>query len=511
MAKQEKINKKEAKKASKQQKVKAKAKPVKPAAVLKPAPKPVPKKPAPKKPAPKPVVKPAPVKPVSKKKPAAGKPVPKVQPAPKKPVPQKPAPKPVPKPAPKQQTPLVKPAVKPAVAPPAKVIQKPVPVPVPAPVIVPIVPVVPVSEAVPPPSPFAGIFSKTEIEAIFIRFLDLGKKHDYINEDNMLMSFVENGANAEDIQRALGIFKSEGVFVKQSSELHREREDIIEKIMSDASVDDPVKIYLRDIGRHTLLNSEEEFEVAKKMTEGDESARMKLNQANLRLVVHIAKRYVGRTSLQFLDLIQEGNIGLMKAVEKFDYRKGFRFSTYATWWIRQSITRAMADQSRIIRIPVHMVETINRLLKATRVLQQDLGREPTVAELAIELNMTIERIEEIRRISQDTTSIDSPLGEDGDGVVGDTIADTNIAEPTEKAYGVMLKEQLLAVINSLTPREQKVIRLRYGIDDAKPRTLEEVGREFSVTRERIRQIEAKALRKLRNPNRTRRLRDFIEE
>ena len=358
-------------------------------------------------------------------------------------------------------------------------------------------------------------FSKPEMEALLKRFTELGKKHEYINEDNLLMSFVENGATAHDVQKAIFMLKKEGVFIKQSSEIDREREDIIEKIMSDASVDDPVKIYLRDIGRHALLTGMEELDIAKRLAEGNDEerneARIKLNQSNLRLVVHIAKRYVGRTSLQFLDLIQEGNIGLMKAVEKFDYTKGFRFSTYATWWIRQSITRAMADQSRIIRIPVHMVETINRLLKTTRLLQQDLGREPTTAELAAEMGMTPERIEEIRRISQDTTSIDSPLGEDGDGVVADTIADTTIAEPTQSAYSVMLKEQLLAVINSLTPREQKVIRLRYGIDDAKPRTLEEVGREFKVTRERIRQIEAKALRKLRNPNRTRRLRDFIEE
>lgn len=354
-------------------------------------------------------------------------------------------------------------------------------------------------------------FSKPEIELVLNRFIELGLKNEYINEDNLLMSLVESEATADDVQKAMHIVKKQGIFIKSSTEGEREREDIIEKIMSDASVDDPVKIYLRDIGRVPLLTSEEELDVARRMSEGDMSARKKLNEANLRLVVHIAKRYVGRTSLQFLDLIQEGNIGLMKAVEKFDYRKGFRFSTYATWWIRQSITRAMADQSRTIRIPVHMVETINKLLKATRLLQQDLGREPTVIELAEKLETTPDRIEEIRRISQDTTSIDSPLGEDGDGVVGDTIADTTIAEPTDNAYAIMLKEQLLSVIDSLTPREQKVIRLRYGIDDAKPRTLEEVGREFKVTRERIRQIEAKALRKMRNPNRTKRLKDFIEE
>jgi len=358
-------------------------------------------------------------------------------------------------------------------------------------------------------------WSKPEVELLIKRFSDLGKKNNYINEDNLIMTFVEGGATAHDVQKAMYVLKSEGIFIKQTSEDDREREDVIEKIMLDASIDDPVKIYLRDIGRHALLTGAEELETAKKMADGNDQerneARQKLNQSNLRLVVHIAKRYVGRTSLQFLDLIQEGNIGLMKAVEKFDYTKGFRFSTYATWWIRQSITRAMADQSRIIRIPVHMVETINRLLKATRLLQQDLGRDPTVQELAKELNLTPERIEEIRRISQDTTSIDSPLGDDGEGVVMDTIADTTIQEPTQSAYGVMLKEQLLAVIGGLTPREQKVIRLRYGIDDGKPRTLEEVGREFKVTRERIRQIEAKALRKLRNPTRTKRLKDFLEE
>ena len=354
-------------------------------------------------------------------------------------------------------------------------------------------------------------FSKPEMELVLKRFIELGIKNEYVNEDNVLMSFVESEATASDVQKAMYLIKKQGIFIKQTTEVERERVDIIEKIMSDASVDDPVKIYLRDIGRVALLTGAEELEIAKRMSEGDQAARKKLNEANLRLVVHIAKRYVGRTSLQFLDLIQEGNMGLMKAVEKFDYRKGFRFSTYATWWIRQSITRAMADQSRTIRIPVHMVETINKLLKATRLLQQDLGREPTILELAEKLETTPDRIEEIKRISQDTTSIDSPLGEDGDGVVGDTIADTTIAEPTENAYSIMLKEQLLSVIDSLTPREQKVIRLRYGIDDAKPRTLEEVGREFKVTRERIRQIEAKALRKMRNPNRTRRLKDFIEE
>ncbi|MCL2228947.1 MAG: sigma-70 family RNA polymerase sigma factor [Firmicutes bacterium] len=358
-------------------------------------------------------------------------------------------------------------------------------------------------------------WSKPEYEALYKRFCDLGKSHGYINEDNLVMSFVESGATARDVQKSLFLLSKEGVFVKKATEDDREREDVIERIMSDASVDDPVKIYLRDIGKHALLTGAEELAIAKRLAEGTDEekhdARMRLNQSNLRLVVHISKRYVGRTSLAFLDLIQEGNIGLMKAVEKFDYTKGFRFSTYATWWIRQSITRAMADQSRIIRVPVHMVETINRLLKTTRMLQQDLGREPTVEEIAKEMNLTQARIEEIRRITQDTTSIDSPLGDDGDGTVADTIADTTIEGPMQNAYGAMLKEQLLAVISGLTPREQKVIRLRYGIDDGRARTLEEVGREFKVTRERIRQIEAKAIRKLRNPGRTKRLKDFLED
>ncbi|MDR1917986.1 MAG: sigma-70 family RNA polymerase sigma factor, partial [Christensenellaceae bacterium] len=317
-------------------------------------------------------------------------------------------------------------------------------------------------------------------------------------------------ATATDVEKAKSVLIANGVTIKHISEDEKMRLDSIEKMMLDASVDDPVKIYLRDIGRYQLLTAEEEVEIAKRMGDGDEEARMRLNQCNLRLVVHIAKRYIDRTPLKFLDLIQEGNIGLMKAVEKFDYKKGFRFSTYATWWIRQSITRAMADQSRIVRLPVHMVETINRLLKTTKLLQQELGREPMEEEIAIRMELEPERIREIKRISQDTTSIDTPLGDDGDGTIMDTVADTTVVQPEDDAYKKMLKTQLLAIIAGLTPREQKVVRMRYGLDDGRARTLEEVGREFKVTRERIRQIEAKALRKLRNPNRQRRLRDFIE-
>ncbi len=350
---------------------------------------------------------------------------------------------------------------------------------------------------------------RPEINILIKRFLELGRNRE-INEDNLTMALIEHDATAVDVEKAKQILVANGVVIKKVNEDEKLRTDAIEKLISEASVDDPIKIYLRDIGRYKLLTAEEEVEIAKRMAIGDEEAKKILNQSNLRLVVHIAKRYVDRTPLKLLDLIQEGNLGLMKAVEKFDYSKGFRFSTYATWWIRQSITRAMADQSRIVRLPVHMVETINRLLKTTKVLQQELGREPSTAELAERMEVSEDKIEEIRRISQDTTSIDSPLGDEGDGTIMDTIADPTIMLPEDETYKKGLKTQLLSIIASLTPREQKVIRLRYGLDDGRPRTLEEVGHLFEVTRERIRQIEAKALRKLRNPNRTRRLKDFVE-
>ena len=350
---------------------------------------------------------------------------------------------------------------------------------------------------------------RPEINVLVKRFMELGKNRE-INEDNLTMALIEHDATAVDVEKAKQILAAAGVVIKKVNEDEKMRTDAIEKLISEASVDDPIKIYLRDIGRYKLLTAEEEVEIAKRMAVGDEEAKKILNQSNLRLVVHIAKRYVDRTPLKLLDLIQEGNLGLMKAVEKFDYSKGFRFSTYATWWIRQSITRAMADQSRIVRLPVHMVETINRLLKTTKVLQQELGREPSTAELAARMEVSEYKIEEIRRISQDTTSIDSPLGDEGDGTIMDTIADPTIMLPEDETYKKGLKTQLLSIIASLTPREQKVIRLRYGLDDGRPRTLEEVGHLFEVTRERIRQIEAKALRKLRNPNRTRRLKDFVE-
>ena len=350
---------------------------------------------------------------------------------------------------------------------------------------------------------------KPELLELIKRFMEPGRSRE-ISEDTLTMTLIEHDATAVDVEKAKQILTASGIVVKKVNDDEKMRVGAIEKMISEASVDDPIKIYLRDIGRYKLLTAEEEVDIAKRMAAGDEEAKQILNQSNLRLVVHIAKRYVDRTPLKLLDLIQEGNLGLMKAVEKFDYSKGFRFSTYATWWIRQSITRAMADQSRIVRLPVHMVETINRLLKTTKVLQQELGREPTTSELAERMEVSEDKIEEIRRISQDTTSIDSPLGDEGDGTIMDTIADSTIIQPEDETYKKGLKEQLLSILSSLTPREQKVIRLRYGLDDGRPRTLEEVGHLFKVTRERIRQIEAKALRKLRNPNRTRRLRDFVE-
>lgn len=275
------------------------------------------------------------------------------------------------------------------------------------------------------------------------------------------------------------------------------------------NVDDPVRMYLKEIGKIPLLTGDEEIELAQRMEEGDEIAKKKLAEANLRLVVSIAKRYVGRGML-FLDLIQEGNLGLMKAVEKFEYRKGFKFSTYATWWIRQAITRAIADQARTIRIPVHMVETINKLVRVQRQLVQELGRDPTPEEIGNEMSLDVERVREIMKIAQEPVSLETPIGEEEDSHLGDFIPDEDVLAPADAATFTMLREQLIEVLDSLTPREQKVLRLRFGLDDGRARTLEEVGKEFEVTRERIRQIEAKALRKLRHPSRSKKLKDFLE-
>ena len=292
-----------------------------------------------------------------------------------------------------------------------------------------------------------------------------------------------------------------------------EEEDIKKEDLSvpkGIAVDDPVRMYLKEIGKIPLLTAEEEIELAKRMEAGDEEAKKELAEANLRLVVSIAKRYVGRGML-FLDLIQEGNLGLMKAVEKFDYTKGYKFSTYATWWIRQSITRAIADQARTIRIPVHMVETINKLVRVQRQLVQELGRDPSPDEIAKEMNMEVEKVREIMKIAQEPVSLETPIGEEEDSHLGDFIEDENALAPADAATFIMLREQLIEVLDTLTPREQKVLRLRFGLDDGRARTLEEVGKEFDVTRERIRQIEAKALRKLRHPSRSKKLKDFLEE
>ena len=288
-----------------------------------------------------------------------------------------------------------------------------------------------------------------------------------------------------------------------------ELDNIDLSVPEGVSIEDPVRMYLKEIGKVSLLSADEEIELAKRMEKGDEAAKKRLAEANLRLVVSIAKRYVGRGML-FLDLIQEGNLGLIKAVEKFDYRKGYKFSTYATWWIRQAITRAIADQARTIRIPVHMVETINKLIRVSRQLLQELGREPTPEEIAEEMDMPVDRVREILKISQEPVSLETPIGEEEDSHLGDFIQDDNVPVPADAAAFTLLKEQLVEVLSTLTDREQKVLRLRFGLDDGRARTLEEVGKEFNVTRERIRQIEAKALRKLRHPSRSRKLKDYLD-
>ena len=299
------------------------------------------------------------------------------------------------------------------------------------------------------------------------------------------------------------------MLVTEEDDVEVDMEKIDLSVPDGISIEDPVRMYLKEIGKVPLLSADEEIELAKRMSEGDEDAKKRLAEANLRLVVSIAKRYVGRGML-FLDLIQEGNLGLIKAVEKFDYQKGFKFSTYATWWIRQAITRAIADQARTIRIPVHMVETINKLIRVSRQLLQELGREPMPEEIAKEMDMPVERVREILKISQEPVSLETPIGEEEDSHLGDFIQDDNVPVPAEAAAQTLLKEQLNEVLDTLTEREQKVLRLRFGMNDGRARTLEEVGKEFDVTRERIRQNEAKALRKLRHPSRSRKLRDYLD-
>lgn len=342
-------------------------------------------------------------------------------------------------------------------------------------------------------------------QSLYEKLLDVGKKKGTLNEEDIVLQFMKYDATAKETQEVIDLLKKNGVKVVDTV-----TEEIdFDKLASQVSVDDPVKMYLKDIGKAPLLTAEQEVELAKRILDGDEQAKAQLCESNLRLVISIAKKYTGK-NMHLLDLIQEGNIGLIKAVKKFDYTKGFRFSTYATWWIRQSITRAMADQARTIRIPVHMVETINRLGRVSKRLVQELGREPTVEELAKELDMSVERVGEIQKIALDPISLESPIGEEEDSKIADFIEDETGVSPVESATRSMLKGQLLAVIDTLTPREQKVIRLRYGLDDGYPKTLEQVGQEFNVTRERIRQIEAKALRKLRNPTRSKKLKDFCD-
>ena len=322
-----------------------------------------------------------------------------------------------------------------------------------------------------------------------------------------ILDFLE--ANNIDVLRITDDDVDDEMLLDVDDEDEIEVEKIDLSVPDGVSIEDPVRMYLEEIGKVPLLSAEEEIELAKRMELGDQEAKKRLAEANLRLVVSIAKRYVGRGML-FLDLIQEGNLGLIKAVEKFDYRKGYKFSTYATWWIRQAITRAIADQARTIRIPVHMVETINKLIRVSRQLLQELGREPTPEEIAAEMNMPVERVREILKISQEPVSLETPIGEEEDSHLGDFIQDDNVPVPADAAAFTLLKEQLEEVLGTLTEREQKVLTLRFGLEDGRARTLEEVGKEFNVTRERIRQIEAKALRKLRHPSRSRKLKDYLE-
>ena len=338
---------------------------------------------------------------------------------------------------------------------------------------------------------------KAEIE----KLISMGKANGSVTEEEIIAKLEKISVTPEEMEVVFKALAEAKITIKENVP-DAELDKIIE-----GSVDDSVKMYLKDIGKVALLTAEDEVELAKRMEEGDEEAKKILSEANLRLVVSIAKRYVGR-GMQFLDLIQEGNLGLMKAVEKFDYTKGFKFSTYATWWIRQAITRAIADQARTIRIPVHMVETINKQVRATRQLLQKLGREPSPEEIAEYLGCPEEKVREIQKIAQDPVSLETPIGEEEDSHLGDFIEDDRALSPSDVAESNMLKEQLIQVLNTLTPRDEKVLRLRYGLDDSHPRTLEEVGKEFNVTRERIRQIEAKALRKLRHPNRLKKLKDF---
>ena len=361
---------------------------------------------------------------------------------------------------------------------------------------------------------------KAAFQKKLAELLDLAKDRKNVLEYQEISDyFKELQLSAEQFEAILDFLEKNNIDVLRlqdnDDDIILEDDDDVEVEKIDLSVpdgistEDPVRMYLKEIGKVPLLTAEEEIELAKRMELGDQEAKKRLAEANLRLVVSIAKRYVGRGML-FLDLIQEGNLGLIKAVEKFDYRKGYKFSTYATWWIRQAITRAIADQARTIRIPVHMVETINKLIRVSRQLLQELGREPTPEEIAAEMDMPVERVREILKISQEPVSLETPIGEEEDSHLGDFIQDNNVPVPADAATFTLLKEQLEEVLGTLTEREQKVLILRFGLEDGRARTLEEVGKEFNVTRERIRQIEAKALRKLRHPSRSRKLKDYLE-
>ena len=342
-----------------------------------------------------------------------------------------------------------------------------------------------------------------DYQEIMDAFADIDLDPDKMDK---IFDFLE-ASNIDIIRTTDDDMDDEPILLDGDDDIDIEKIDL--SIPEGVSIEDPVRMYLKEIGKVPLLSAEEEIELAKRMENGDQNAKKRLAEANLRLVVSIAKRYVGRGML-FLDLIQEGNLGLIKAVEKFDYRKGYKFSTYATWWIRQAITRAIADQARTIRIPVHMVETINKLIRVSRQLLQELGREPSPEEIAAEMDMPVERVREILKISQEPVSMETPIGEEEDSHLGDFIEDDNVPAPAEAAAFTLLKEQLDEVLSTLTDREQKVLRLRFGLEDGRARSLEEVGKEFKVTRERIRQIEAKALRKLRHPSRSRKLKDYLD-
>ena len=340
--------------------------------------------------------------------------------------------------------------------------------------------------------------------------LDKGKKNGVLTYQEILDEVENIDLSPEQIEKIYEVLESMGIEVQgATNDVDIIEEEIDLSVPEGIAIDDPVRMYLKEIGKVPLLSSEEEMELAKKIEEGSQYAKKKLAEANLRLVVSIAKRYVGRGML-FLDLIQEGNLGLIKAVEKFDFRKGFKFSTYATWWIRQAITRAIADQARTIRIPVHMVETINKLIRVQRQLLQELGRDPFPEEISKVMDLPVEKVREIQKIAQEPVSLETPIGEEEDSHLGDFIPDDDAPAPAEAAAFTMLKEQLINVLDTLTPREEKVLRLRFGLDDGRARTLEEVGKEFNVTRERIRQIEAKALRKLRHPSRSKKLKDYLD-